>query len=1426
MMVRRLFVTVAGLFCFLAGGVSVAHIDMLSQVIEPDPLVRSFEAESLPALGKTTVVDDPRATGGKAVALGGEGAGFKVDLGRLGVGMHCLYLAAKVTDADMYIQNKGPESKPLYFHLRVNDQPGGGVTEHRVRVPYSGDYEYMTRIYFHTPEERAYSAEVFIGPRSVIKGVTVDRVEVRNPLGGLTFAALKTKQVLHTPEEIALLRSSAEKEKKMPKPLRAQPLSAEERAQRDAVIWNESMMPINATPGQIYGSFGRAKPEADAVIKAAAEKLGKDVGAWKLTSNAYDVPWKLTNAALGLEYTMADYNAGRTLPAPWPIPEDKAGVYLDAAQWKIEKSVNYGFVPALMQARYHAILVALGGTAQGQSPAPNLPQRYLLTNDSETAADGAFLLAAYAYRYPAYEYNLLCLDSIVRLYRTFNVGSVFGRGCSYQGWSGPEVSNICRAYDKLYPYIAGSPELAQRVGRFVPWVKTPEDVVKLIDTFFLQRACQDAVQQVLYSDVLCPAAVALGPNAVSEKYLDRYFTRIYLRDTLCGFPDGLNGGYSRDGLNYIGSAFYTVGESKGELMESADLLKRYVRAGGAKRFDVSDPAQFPRLSAMADAMMRLQVAGGYRAGIGDVGDPQAGPRSVFDKEDGDFLLTAWRWTKDARAAWLLVNTIGQRLVTDGEWGEIVQSAAGARDPVVYTPSHVAEGFGLATLEEGADNPDRRHRNAVMFRFGGIGSGHAHGDALDIELYAYGVKMSGDLGGRPDAGYGYPKTLMTRVHNAVEVDEVSFTGGPTNATAYGWLEAFSPAPGCQFAMARARGEGQPQVNRYQRGVLQVLCDPGNEKDVKPSAYVFDVFRTAGGKTHTWCFHGCVSDEFTTNADLKPAVDETAKQYLAGYYKETQREAAAPAVLEATWQLRRAEAKVDALTLRNAEQIMLEKLYEPQSPMKYCRVSLFGHEGDKVLVANWYAKLIGTRMFNFPFVHVRRDGAAGLESVHTALMESYAGKPFVLAKKALKVQDAGAGAGAPVAVEVETAFNQKDFLFSAGERGKAWTVENGARASGDLAFVSRDAQGVRLAHLVGGRELDCGNLSIRLPRAEYRARIAAVDYAAQRVTLDAALPAGLLDHEMLTLGNPRHQAVFEAVEAKGTSVALKRTSLTYQGGVELVDAQGGFAQLDLAPYLHSYHRDYYEGMTVVNESGVALGKAAIKLGDRFFYTGWPAVRRHLAYIKPGDLTDENKDGKVTVTMIATERQKKFAADGKTIIEVKPGEKMLDMEITRLRPDGLMLYVKQFDRVYLDSLNTPHPGWPYDRQVIRNERGDRDWVVSMPGDVYQLHVAGRKLADADTPDANGDGRRMVYLHEYGVGDELIAPARVALRRLEPGLYEVRANTAFSITLPGVKAQLSADGGKTWTKAAVKGVAGGRVSVEIGEAEMGLGVVTLDVR
>jgi hypothetical protein len=387
--------------------------------------------------------------------------------------------------------------------------------------------------------------------------------------------------------------------------------------------------------------------------------------------------------------------------------------------------------------------------------------------------------------------------------------------------------------------------------------------------------------------------------------------------------------------------------------------------------------------------------------------------------------------------------------------------------------------------------------------------------------------------------------------------------------------------------------------------------------------------------------------------------------------------------------------------------------------------------------------------------------------------------------------------------------------------------GGVASGQVAMISRDKQGVRLATLVGGTELRVGDIAITLSRPEYRATIRSANYTGQSIAIDQPLPARVLDGELFTIGNDRRHTTYRAVKVADKSVTFDRVASIYRGGVDYLDEAQGFAVLDVAPYLHSYHPDYYQGATAVNEAGRVLGRATVRLGDRFFYTGWPEVRRHLNKIDPQDISDANGDGKVTVAMYVNPLDEGNAGGTRRLLEdgtvqvLKPGEKMLDLEVTRVREDGFMLYAKQYPREFVDSIKLPHPGWPYHQQLIRNEAGTREWTVNMPGDTCQMVIDGKKLTAADLPDPNKDDRPAVYLYDYGPGDEIAVPGHVHLRRLAPGLFEMRANAACSVELPAAGAAVSLDSGKTWQPMGT--VANGRVRIELSEQQLADGVLQM---
>jgi len=1094
----------------LLAGRASAHLDTLTQVLEPDPLVQTVEAETAPASGATRLVEDNKARGGKARVLG-EGGGIRLEFGELPVGMHCLWVCARIDVAKEGAIVPGPSTqvgrhredlKPLYLEFRVNN--GQGVEDlHRLRVAYSPDdtYEYITRFYFHTPVQRVYRGLLSMGDRSVIREVYIDFVELRNPLGRCVFKPVKTRRTRFDAARIRQLRHTAFKEDQFYDPYRAYPLTTDAREQRDTVIW-ENFLPSNAQLGGTF--YGERLGSVHAGIKElralTEKKLGRELGDWRpIGEMDFASEWGFVNSEWDLRYTMKDYRAGRCFPAPWPFPEDGGGFFCDKDKLGTEVSFNYGRIGTYNEeTRLRGVLVSLGAFKMHRSWFNDLPNRYLLAGDHAAAADGAFLLVAYAYHYPSYDW----CHAVLPAYRHPSVHAVGGTRF-YHRTSAP-YEELCDAYDKLFPYIHGNETLARRVGRFVSWVESSDDVVSLIDTFMVQRMAQDALQHVLYSPALPAAAVTLGPSPESDRLLDMYFQRAYLRDTLCGFPDSMIGGFSRDGLNFIGSTFYTVGESTSELYGTAKLLGRYVQQGGAKRFDLSDPRAYPRLGVMGQSILGLHIAGGYRVGVGDVNSPDAPPRPLLGPQP--FYLDTWRWTRDPRIARLLVDRLGQGDCPEPEWQAIAAAAEGVPDPILHSASGVLEGFGVARLEEGSETDDLRHKNAVMLRFG-VGSGHAHPDTLDLEVFAHGVRMSGDMGGRVMSKYGRPSCMSQLVHNLVNVDGRDMNGGPKNSTGTGWLNAFKPYAGAQYVMGSGYAESHPQVRLYNRGVLQVLCDPGDMDERTPSAYIFDVFRVAGGSVHTWGFHGCVSEKFACNAELAPASSDVALQHLKRHQADTKLEGSAPDLLTAEWQLRRTEEELGGIRLKNSEKKMLGLRYDPDASRKTMRVTLSGQAGARVMVGNWYADKMKSLQHSFPLLYVRREGE-DLESCFPAIIEPYAGAPIVTSVRRLPVSGAEPGVAQPVAMELITRFGQTDFLFAAADTNAVSDVPGKGKASGQLSFISRDADGLRLLHLVGGTELVLGDVSVHADRAVYQAAIRSVDYVRRTVVLRQSFPEPLL------------------------------------------------------------------------------------------------------------------------------------------------------------------------------------------------------------------------------------------------------------------------------------------------------------------------------
>lgn len=1019
----------------------------------------------------------------------------------------------------------------------------------------------------------------------------------------------------------------------------------------------------------------------------------------------------------------------------------------------------------------------LGGVHQ-----PSGADEYLLNLNENLARDAAFMLALTAYNWPSYNYRLTHIHC-GQHDKTQRIGQFkrrWGKMHIYRGWAGPMIRGMLRSYDHLFPYIQGNEELARAVSKYVPWVETPEDVIALLDSYLVQLSWRDYQRGQGASPIELVAAV-LGPCELSESLLGEYSR----------FRKDLVSHRSRDGLSYIGSTYYAAA-SAGDPFETADLLERYVAAGGDVKWNIANPEKFPRLNTVFDTILGISVAGGMRNNTGDLGNPHdRGNRVTYAtvKDPDRFFYSGWKRSGDPRFAWLMANEVKiPNDVTPEDREAIIADANNTGDPLLHQTSRVQSGFGIAVMEAGQDVPDSMFKRTAVIRTG-VASGHAQSDSLNLALYAYGIRMAPDIGGRGMGSYGRPSTHHSRLHNLVEVDKRPMGGTAINATGKAWVDYFAPIDGAQVTQASSRAESHPDVSLYTRSTALIDISPGSpDEGILPNSYVFDVFRVKGGSTHTYCFHGAVSDEFETNADLVPATNESAIQYLAGHRPDTFLEGTSRNPLEAVWRLRRTEGSFmrgdERILLPNTEKEFLGERYNPDAPPKYTRLTLFNHGDEKVMSGHAYC--YQARKYSWPMLYVQNESA---DSIYPAIIEASEGESVIESKRLLDVSPAGEGSDSAVAMEIITRElphepSHRDIIlqapYSAGTVLRE--VEGALKSDGSFVYVSTDDIGLRMAQMIGGVNLETQDgLVIQSGRSLYNATIVSVDYFRRELTIDGEWPVNLLVGEHMRLGNDTHLTDYTIesgrIENGKTVLRWSKSAATWLGVVADIFADEGYVVPETEPELFNYHPDYYDGMTAVAESG-ATWKVEVDRGDRWMFLGFPVAAAHQNSISWDDIPDADGDGRRTLIMYRSgrSRDRRLLPDG-ALQEVEEGERMLELEITRIREDGRQFWFKQHDLEYVDSLGVPHRGWPYHEQILKNETGEKEWLSVLPEDDTRIYLKDAPVSAEALADVDGDGKRGLTFYDFGVGDIVEIPSRIVIRRQPDGRISVDANVSFAV-------------------------------------------------
>jgi hypothetical protein len=1163
------------------------------------------------------------------------GTKYALDFGRLPIGTYVARVVGmvKTPDIDQY-------RKPLSVDLTVNDRVGGGESYYVQRVPYLDDFYAVAEIYFNADEERDYKGVLDIGADSAVD-LYINSIQLHDVLKGLPQRAAKTKPSTYTLEERAALRHGADAKDIIARVsknvalddyiLKGLELSPAERQKRDDLLWN-AFPPLNT---QFEPWFPDAFPYRDIDANAQAKAIAETSGSWDWPydwKQGWFRPFELGNAKLNLKYTRADFAAHKPLPDPYPVKDNGAGVYFPQ-QGDTARAAWFTPLAALMHRRWRSV-IELVAVDDGDDQTYRLPYLYHALGNERAARDAAFELAHWAYIYPSFS------DAMTMGFNVIDPASIYNRDMRLRqryidyGLTGIQ-QGLALSYDELFPYINGNQELAQAVHRFIPWVKTDADVRRLIETRVLQFGAKQSLHFNIFSDdgspyFLMKTALVQQDPEITRPWMEFLWSKTWIYPhARAGVPDYVSTTTQRDGTTDIGSVYYTWHGSA--FLDLALMTRRYVENGGDKKYDLTDFDKYRKLVSSNLFSIDSCVAGGYPMDIGDVGDPaRYRITTVFNTFENDYR-TGFALTGDPRFAWIVREYFGRRNETDEEWNKLLAAAAKQkRNPFLDQHSRVLANWA-GVLESGQGSDDFRFKRAAVLRVG-TGYGHAHDDTLDLELFAHGVRAVNDVGWR--GSYSYPGTHASQLHNVVEVDGKSWQG-------HSWISVLSPAPGAQFMRGVAIAPPDlSDVTMRQRDVALIDVDEGkpgatppsplpygdktqfDPNAVTPNSYVFDVERVAGGNLHTYCFHGTVSDDFQTNSQNTTSTPQGADaDYIHRFLQGDGLRMAgdAPGVLEATWRLRRATDTITAinrdgqkleLPQKNEEGEMQTGSYNAATPRKFTRLHLLGHEGDRVISAYYEPK--GADKTTWPFLFVQRRGE-NLQSVYPAIIEPYAGEPFITSTRLLPIDGNETDALRAVAVEVKIKNGRTDLCFSDG-RDKTRTVGKTTVAA-RFAYVSYDVNGLRLAHLVEGTLLKTPVGTLTVSQPEYSGAISEVDYWQRKVWLDGVWPdASTLVGAQVEFGNEQHKTSYTisgaAKDGNQTVLTLdKALDLSYAHVIS-VDTAKKTVTVNVGPT--TAFPGMNAGLTCTNEGFGKSWKCAIVSGDR---------NSNYVYQLTGDVTEKD-------------------------------------------------------------------------------------------------------------------------------------------------------------------------------------------------------------
>lgn len=179
-------------------------------------------------------------------------------------------------------------------------------------------------------------------------------------------------------------------------------------------------------------------------------------------------------------YTIEDLRRNKSFP---DLPFD---VHPWGKRFEDDQGEAYYFFPIAepVGGTLHRALSMVGGREQARGVT-----EFLDRGNMDAALDTSLLLARVAYDLPTYSTSHSLSNVLTppdAFYGRLIAHQQRRRHCQFYEWTA-----LAQTYDRIFPFIQGNQELAAAVGRHIPWVKTPEDVIALLDTYILQYGARE-----------------------------------------------------------------------------------------------------------------------------------------------------------------------------------------------------------------------------------------------------------------------------------------------------------------------------------------------------------------------------------------------------------------------------------------------------------------------------------------------------------------------------------------------------------------------------------------------------------------------------------------------------------------------------------------------------------------------------------------------------------------------------------------------------------------------------------------------------------------------------------------------------------------------------------------------------------------------